>query len=126
NSRRLSFIGVLILCSTISDLQSAEKSDQGVLVIYGQLQPELVARHSACSDAVGVEAGRDVVRANPPVIEPVLECGDPAAVPERAAIPDALQRRDFIESRAAPRLERQVRIRADGESHDVVLLKEFL
>ena len=103
-------------------LQCFEKGNQCALVFGGKIETERVAFHSVGFRAVGLEACGNVVIARAARVKPVFERRAPAAVTEHAAIPHAFERRNFVVARAATGLEREVRIGADGNRQDVVLL----
>src|SRR6476620_11599818 len=65
-------------------------------------------------------AGRHIVVAYTTRIEPILERGAPAAVPEHAAIPHTLQRRDLVVARAAPSFQCEIGIGSNQDRQDVV------
>src|SRR6476620_803665 len=67
-------------------------------------------------------AGRHIVVAYTTRIEPILERGAPAAVPEHAAIPHTLHRRDLVVARAAPSFQCAIGIGSNRDRHDVEFL----
>src|SRR5262249_41501776 len=78
--------------------------------------------HRISLRAVWLETRGHVIIPRAAWVEPVLERGAPAAVAEHAAVPHALEGRDLVVARAPPGFERQIRIGADRNQKDVVLL----
>src|SRR5215472_4931933 len=61
-----------------------------------------MAFHHVGLHAIRLEARGNVITPQPARVEPVFQRRAPAAVPEHAAIPDALERRDLVVACAAP------------------------
>ena len=97
--------------------------NQGGFVFGGQLQSKLVTRNCAGLDVVTPESRRYIILAQPPRIEPVFKRRNRAAMLEHIPVPHATERRDFVISRSPPGIHRQVRIGADRNLKDIVLLK---
>ena len=92
-------------------LECLQKRDQRAAIVGRQIEAKPVTLHCSRRDTVSLEAGRHVVVAQAPRIEPVFERRHRTVVLERAAIPHAFQRRHFVIAGAAARAERQVRDR---------------
>ncbi len=75
---------------------------------------------------VSPKPGGNVVIAQTPGLEPVLEGSAGAVVWEHAAIPKSFERRDLIVSGPATGVEREARIRADGGYKNRVSAQVFL
>src|SRR6266567_4606929 len=81
-----------------------------------------MALHRIRLRAVGLETRGNVIVARTARVKPVFEGCAPAAMPEHAAIPHALQRRRLVVTRAAPSFEREIGICSDRDRQDVIFL----
>src|SRR3954463_2506400 len=55
-----------------------------------------MSRNGTLTYTIGAISGWDIIRPQPPWVEPVLESSDTSVVREGASIPNALERRNFI------------------------------
>src|SRR5580704_5528455 len=100
--------------------QRLQESDQSFSIFFAQSEPKSMPFHGIRRVSIRLETGRNVVIVNPPGIEPVLQRRTPAAMAVHAAIPDTLQRWDFVVTRSAACLGGESRIGIDGERQDRV------
>ena len=90
-----------------SDLQRLQKRNERLLVRRRDFEPEFVALDGPWAAVITL---RHVILLEPRRVQPLLERIGGSRVAEAVAKPDAAERRDFVEPRAAPGLRSQHRV----------------